>query len=221
MFMELKRIGSVVVAAILFLGWFWALTSTIATPPVASLRWLPPRQTSFMKQDGHGSLAFQFVPIEQISLLLQQAVVLAEDDQFFLHSGIDVEAMKKAAEVDWKKQTFKRGASTITMQLARNLFLSPRKSLWRKYREVLIALRLERELSKERILELYLNVAEWGDGIYGAEAAAQHYFKQKAAALSKHEAAFLAAILPRPRFYDNHRGSPFLRRRIASIERRL
>lgn len=216
-----KQILTVAAAVLTWLGWFWALSSTIATPPVTSLRWFPPRVTSFMEREKDGELAYRYVPLSRISKLLQQAVVLAEDDGFFEHQGFDIEAIRKAARIDWKKRTYKRGASTLTMQLARNLYLSPTKSLLRKAREFLIALKLERELSKERILELYLNVVEWGDGIYGAEAAAQHYFKKSAAGLSRHEAAFLAAILPRPRFYDRHRGGPYLHQRIAIIEGRL
>lgn len=201
------------------LGWFYTLTSSISTPHLTYLRWIPPFKTSFMKSGG--DIAYTWVDLPQISPHLQQAVVLAEDDQFFKHPGFDIEAMKKAAKINWKRRKFSHGASTITMQLARNLYLSPRKSPWRKFREMLIALKLERELPKERILELYLNVAQWGNGIYGADAAARHYFNKGAALLTKHEAAFLAAILPKPSFYDRHREGSYLRKRISDIESRL
>jgi len=174
-----------------------------------------------MEDSGRDEVFFKWVPLSGISEYLRQAVVIAEDDQFFEHPGFDWEAMKRAAKVDWRRHRFSRGASTITMQLARNLYLSPDKTLFRKFKELLITLKLERELPKERILELYLNVVEWGDGIYGAEAAAKHYFGKGAAGLTRHEAAFLAAILPRPRFYDRHRGGPQLNGRVSSIERRL
>lgn len=219
--MEIKRIILLGLLAAIGLWWFSALSFTIATPHVTYLQWFPPWETAFMEQDGSDDIARRWVSLSRISKLLQQAVILAEDDQFFEHQGIDVEALKRAARINWKKRTYKRGASTITMQLARNLYLSPEKTLFRKGRELLIAFKLERELSKTRILELYLNVVEWGDGIYGAEAAARHYFHMSAADLDRHQAAFLAAILPRPKFYDHHRGGPFLNRRIASIENRL
>jgi monofunctional biosynthetic peptidoglycan transglycosylase len=219
--MPMKRKILLGLAAAVGLWWSCALSSTIATPHVTYLQWFPPWKTAFMEQDHNDDIAYRWVPRSRISKLLQQAVILAEDDQFFEHQGFDLDAMKKAARINWKKKTYKRGASTITMQLARNLCLSPTKTLLRKFREFLIALKLERELSKTRILELYLNVAEWGDGIYGAEAAAQHYFRKNASDLNRHEAAFLAVILPRPRFYDRHRNGPYLSRRVATIESRL
>lgn len=209
------------VAALVGLWWAASLSAAISTPSVTALKWFPPRSTAFMERRGADGAEWRWTPLPRISKLLQQGVILAEDDQFFSHPGFDLEAIKKAARIDWKNRQYLRGASTISMQLARNLFLSPRKSLFRKFREIVIALKLERELSKERILELYLNVVEWGDGIYGAEAAAQHYFRKSVSVLSKREAAFLAAVLPRPRYYDRHRNGPALQRRIASIEGRL
>lgn len=206
------------------IGIFWmiGLYRTFATPCLFYLNYLPPYRTAFMRlYHGEKDLRYRWTPIKQVSPYLRQAVVLAEDDRFFEHNGYDWEAIKKAAEIDWKKKRFARGASTITQQLARNLYLSPAKNPLRKIKEFLIALKLERELPKERILELYLNVVEWGNGVYGAEAAARHYFGGSAASLGKHEAAFLAAILPKPRFYDRYRGGPYLQRRIASIETRL
>lgn len=216
-----RRFIFIIFVSLVGFWWFTAVSSIIATPHVTYLRWFNPGKTAFMRYDKNDNLSWQFIPLSKISKLLQQAVVLTEDDQFFVHQGVDIEAIKKAMLIDWKRRTYKRGASTITMQLARNLYLSPRKSLVRKFRELLIALKLERELPKERILELYLNVSEWGNGIYGVSAAARHYFGKNASSLSKHEAAFLAAILPRPRFYDKHRGGPFLNQRIATIERLL
>lgn len=174
-----------------------------------------------MLADDHDSISYDWVSITKISPYLKQAVVLTEDDTFFEHNGFDVEAIKKAYKVNVRRHKFAKGGSTITMQLARNLFLSSDKSILRKLRELAIAVKLESELPKERILELYLNVAQWGDGIYGAQAAARHYFGKDAINLSKHEAAFLAAILPRPKFYDKHRSGAFISRRIATIESRL
>jgi len=179
-----------------------------------------PSETSFMRMNGDPANQ-DFAPLAKISPYLKQAVVIAEDDQFYLHEGYDWKAIKRAIKTNLKRGEFSHGASTITMQLARNLYLRPRKSILRKLKEFLITLRLERELSKDRILEIYLNVAQWGEGIYGVKAAAKHYFGKSPATLTKHDAAFLAAILPRPAYYDKHRGSPYLQERIASIERRL
>ena len=141
----------------------------------------------------------------------------AEDSSFFTHEGFDWEGIKKAAQYNLEAGEFKRGGSTITQQLAKNLYLSSERSLLRKAREALITRSLEQHLTKERILELYLNVAEWGQGIYGAEAAARHHFKKPAHDLTADEAAWLAAILPSPRRYDPLRKTNFLTRRHNRI----
>ena len=199
-----------------------ALYDTFALPYTFHLRYLPPLSTAFMDAyDGTKEMKQHWILLKKISPYLRQAVVLAEDDNFYSHSGYDWEAIKKAAQADWKRKRFARGASTITQQLAKNLYLSSAKNPLRKIKEFFIALKLERELSKDRILEIYLNVIEWGNGIYGAEAAAKHYFNTSAASLGKHESAFLSAIIPKPRFYDKYRGGPYLQRRVASIESRL
>jgi monofunctional biosynthetic peptidoglycan transglycosylase len=198
------------------------LYDTFALPYTFHLRFFAPVTTAFINEyDGPKELKQRWVPLKKISPYLRQAVVLAEDDRFYEHSGYDWEAIKKAAQVDWKKKRFARGASTITQQLAKNLYLSSAKNPLRKIKEFFIALKLERELSKDRILEIYLNVIEWGNGIYGAEAAAKHYFNTSAVSLDKYQAAFLSAIISKPRFYDKYRGGPYLQRRIANIEGRL
>lgn len=178
----------------------------------------------------------QWVPLDRISVHLQRAVIAGEDHNFATHNGFDYEAIRRAWEEaqheaerearaegdadpnDWipPLPTFKRGASTITQQLAKNLFLSTERSFLRKAREALITILLERELTKRRILELYLNVIEWGDGIYGAEAAARFYFKKSAADLAPREAAFLAAIIPNPLTVFNPQKNP---RRVARRQR--
>jgi len=211
-------------AALIFVGLFWmhSLYDTFALPYIFHLRFFAPVTTAFInKYDGPKELKQKWVPLKKISPYLRQAVVLAEDDRFYEHGGYDWKAIKKAVEIDLKKKRFARGASTITQQLAKNLYLSSAKNPLRKIKEFFIALKLERELSKDRILEIYLNVVEWGNGVYGAEAAAKHYFNTTAASLGKHEAAFLASILPKPRFYDKYRGGPYLQRRVATIESRL
>lgn len=140
-----------------------------------------------------------WVPYENISPSLARAVVAGEDLRFFYHSGLDWQQIRSALAQNWEERRFARGASTVTQQLAKNLFLSPSKNPARKLHEALIAKELELILGKRRILELYLNTIEWGDGIYGAEAASRHYFNTPAASLNVDQAAFLAAIIPNPR----------------------
>lgn len=138
--------------------------------------------------------------LAQISDNLKRAVLVAEDDTFFEHEGLNVEELKKSWELNWKKKKIIRGGSTITMQLVKNLYFSSSKNPFRKLNEILLALDMECKLSKDRILEIYLNIVEWGDGIYGAEAASRHYFNKGADQLSYSEAAYLAAILPNPTY---------------------
>ncbi len=139
-----------------------------------------------------------WVPYDRISRNLTRAVLAGEDSRFFDHAGFDWEEIRKAMEEDWNRGEFKRGASTITQQLAKNLFLSTSKNPLRKLHEALITKEMEWILGKRRILEIYLNVIEWGDGVYGAEAAARTYFNTSAAAVSADQAAFLSAIIPGP-----------------------
>ncbi len=141
---------------------------------------------------------YRWVPLSRIAPALRQAVLVSEDDMFYRHEGLDWEEIRAAWEQNLRRGRIRRGASTITQQVAKNLFLSPRKNLFRKLKEAVLALRLERTLKKRRILEIYLNIAEWGPGIFGAEAAAQRYFQKPAAELSWEEAVALAAILPSP-----------------------
>lgn len=139
-----------------------------------------------------------WVPYERISTNLVRALLAGEDQKFFDHEGFDWEELQKALEKDWEEKKFERGGSTISQQLAKNLFLSTSKNPLRKLHEALITWEMEKVLSKRRILEIYLNVIEWGDGIYGAEAAARHYFNSSAASLSTEQAAFLSAMVPGP-----------------------
>lgn len=153
-----------------------------------------------------------WVPIKRISPLLQKAVVISEDDVFYQHDGINYEMMKEAFRVNLERGRYVRGASTLTMQLARNAFLHKRKTLLRKIRELILTRRIEKNLSKTRILELYLNIVEWGDGIYGAEAASRYYFGKSAANLNLAEATMLASMLPNPKYFN-----PF--KRLQSVQR--
>jgi monofunctional biosynthetic peptidoglycan transglycosylase len=166
-------------------------------------------KTSFMeyriqesKKKGRPFRIYQiWVPLSKISPFLVKAVLIAEDDKFWSHEGFDYEAMQKALERDMKARELKFGGSTISQQLARNLYLSPEKSLVRKMREAAITWRMEKILSKKRILELYLNLVEWGEGIFGVEAASRHYYGKPSSELTPQEASRLAAVLPNPRKY--------------------
>lgn len=143
-----------------------------------------------------------WVPLDQISPWLQKAVILSEDDLFYQHEGINFDMMWEAFKVNWERGRYARGASTLTMQLARNAFLHKRKTLLRKLKEMILARRLEQHLSKQRILELYLNVVEWGENIYGAEAASRYYFGKAAADLNLAQASLLASMLPNPKYFN-------------------
>ena len=206
------------VGAVLFF-WLFAMpdVSSLRTtnPPVTAL--IEARQAQAAEQGRTIGRHWTWVPLSRISPSLRQAVVAAEDALFFTHEGFDWEGIKVAAKYNLEAGEFKRGGSTITQQLAKNLYLSAERSLIRKAREALITRSLEHHLTKERILELYLNVAEWGQGVYGAEAAARHHFKKSARDLTANEAAWLAAILPSPRRYDPLRKTTFLTRRHNRI----
>ena len=196
------RIGATILALTVLGGLLFWLT----LPDVSWLKKENPRETAMMKfrseqarQKGRKARRFwKRVPLSGISPFLIQAVLIAEDDKFFEHEGFDWASMRKALESNIEKKRIRSGGSTITQQLAKNLFLNPGQNIWRKLREAAIAMNLENELSKKRILELYLNLIEWGDDIYGAEAAARIYFRCPAAALSLSQAIRLASVLPNP-----------------------
>jgi len=161
--------------------------------------------------------SWAWAPLARISPHLQRAVIVSEDASFYEHHGFDWEGLQEAITRNWEQGKLQRGGSTITQQLAKNLYLSSEKRLLRKAHEALIAWELEQRLSKKRILELYLNVAEWGHGIFGAEAAARHHFEKSAAELTEEEAALLAALLPSPRRNDPIQYTPYLARRQEEI----
>jgi monofunctional glycosyltransferase len=213
------------IAVLLVLGLAGTIAYYFFYPDVAGLKKESPKKTAFMEyrerewaEEGKPlRIRKQWVPLGKISPYLAKAVIIAEDDKFWSHRGFDVEAIQKAFEKDIEQGKFKFGGSTITQQLAKNLYLSPSKSPLRKLKEAVITWRLERTLSKRRILELYLNVAEWGEGIFGVEAAAQHYFGKNAGALGPGEAARLAAVLPNPRRYRADSGSGYVEKRARII----
>lgn len=212
--------------------WRWLLWSILAAlvavglylwfvPNVSPLTRENPLTTAYMERQpsARSGVRQSWVPLKRISPYLAQAVLIAEDDRFFRHHGVDWEMTWQAWRANLDAGRIKLGGSTITQQLARNLFLSPERSYIRKIREMIIALRLELALDKTRILEIYLNVVEWGSGVYGAEAAAKHYYKVRAADLTPWQAASLAAMLPSPRRYLPSRPTRALARRIKRIHR--
>jgi len=205
---------------------------------IALMARLDPRSTAFQRSEiwrlttqgpGVSRWQQQWRDYDQISEHLKRAVIASEDDGFVTHDGVDWDAVGKAWErnnkAEQQAQARKppriRGGSTITQQLAKNLFFSGERTLARKGQELILTYALETFLSKRRILELYLNSVEWGAGIFGAEAAARHYFGKSAAALSAPEAARLAVMLPRPRYFEERPASPYLAQRAAVIAARM
>jgi monofunctional biosynthetic peptidoglycan transglycosylase len=201
----------------------------LTLPDVRALKTTNPATTAFIELRGREAVAEgkkprrvqQWLSYRRISPNLTRAVLVAEDDAFWQHEGLDLRQLEESLEVNWASGSFVRGGSTITQQLAKNLYLSPSKNPVRKLKELIIARRLEAELDKARILELYLNVIEWGDGIYGAEAAARAYFGINAASLGPSQSALLAGAIINPRVLNPAHPSVRLRRRQEIILRRM
>ncbi|HET7776054.1 MAG TPA: monofunctional biosynthetic peptidoglycan transglycosylase [Azospira sp.] len=197
----------------------WVLWWNWADPGMT--RFMEIRQEELWLKNPGASLQKQWVGYERISPHLKRAIIAAEDAKFVDHEGFDWEGIQKAMEKNQRKGRVVAGGSTISQQLAKNLFLTPNKTPWRKAEEAAITLMLEGAWSKRRIFEVYLNVVEWGNGIFGAEAAARHYFNVPAAQLSPEQAAKLAAMLPNPRFYDRNRSAPGLLKKTGIILARM
>jgi monofunctional glycosyltransferase len=222
------RAGQAVAAACAALFAYGAFVY-LTLPDVRELKLRNPDTTAFIELRAREARARgeeprrtqRWVSYGRISSNLTRAVLVAEDDRFWKHGGIDFDELKESMEVNIERMEFARGGSTITQQLAKNLYLSPSKNPIRKVRELLIARELEAELSKQRILELYLNVVEWGEGIYGAEAAARAYFHKSAADLAPQDAALLAAALVNPRLLDPAHPTARLKRRQQMVMRRM
>jgi monofunctional biosynthetic peptidoglycan transglycosylase len=203
--------------------------SYLTLPDVRALAVSNPETTAFMeirdreaaKAGKAGKRVQRWIRYRRISPNLTRAVLVAEDSAFWQHDGLDYNELQKSVELDWARGRLVRGASTITQQLAKNLYLSPSRNPFRKFRELIIARRLEVELTKTRILELYLNVIEWGDGIYGVDAAARAYFSTSASSLSVEEAALLAGAIINPRVLTPARPTARLLRRQQIILRRM
>jgi monofunctional glycosyltransferase len=219
------RVAAVIAAALFAIVAYAYFT----LPDVRPLRTVNPTTTAFMELRDREARARGAAPrrvqvwvrYSRISPDLKRAVLVAEDDLFWRHEGVDLDQLERSLEVDWSRGRLTRGGSTITQQLAKNLYLSPSRSPLRKLREVMIARRLEAELTKARILELYLNVIEWGDGIYGVEAAARTYFHEPASSLGAAESALLAGAIVNPRVHNPAHPTARLIRRQQIIMRRM
>jgi monofunctional biosynthetic peptidoglycan transglycosylase len=212
-------VGIAILAVFLNIGVYFVY------PDVSKLKKTSPKKTAFMdyrekeweKQGKKKKIIRQWVSLSQISPYVVKAVIIAEDDKFWSHEGFDFDAIQKAIEKDIKKRKFKFGGSTISQQLAKNLYLSPSKNPIRKIKEAILTWRIEEHLSKKRIIELYLNCAEWGEGLFGIEAAARRYYAKPASELTAKEAARLASVLPNPRRFDPTGTSKFVESRSDLI----
>ena len=224
-----RRLAGQIALGILAAGFACAAYIYLTLPDVRVLRAANPEETAFMRLRAEQAVrrgeeprrVHRWVSYTRISSHLKRAVLVAEDSAFWQHDGIDFKQIRESMEINLERMEFARGASTITQQLAKNLYLSPSKNPIRKIQELLIARRLEVELTKKRILEIYLNVIEWGDGVYGAEAAARSYFGKPAAALSAGESAMLAAAIINPRVLNPRQANARLRTRQQMILRRM
>ena len=214
--------GVMVLCALLVLYQLWLFAHIcwwVKFDP-ASSSFMEDRLEVMQDRNPDAELKHKWVPYGNISNHLKRALIAAEDARFVDHEGFDWEGIAKAYQKNMKKGRVVAGGSTISQQLAKNLFLSTKRTPWRKGEEVLITLMLEAVMDKRRIFEIYLNVIEWGDGVFGAEAAARHYFGVRASRLSPEQAARLAAMVPNPRYYDRHRqASGMLAKTLIILDR--
>jgi monofunctional biosynthetic peptidoglycan transglycosylase len=209
------------IALTLLQFWFFACVFywTVYDPDTTAF--MRSRLEKIREEQPDAKLQYQFVPYARISPHLKRAVIASEDAKFFQHDGFDWDGIRNAYEKNVKEGEVVAGGSTITQQLAKNLFLSGDRAFWRKAQEAAITVMIELIMDKRRILELYLNVIEWGDGVFGAEAAARHHFGVSAAQLGPEQAARLAAMVPSPRRYSPGRNTTYLERRTATILARM
>lgn len=202
-------------------GWVYSQIARLERKPPVDTALMRTHIAAMRAKGETTNIRYQWVPLIRVSPNLRRAVIVSEDATFYSHHGFDWGGIQKAMEKNLAQGDVVAGGSTITQQLAKNLFLSIRRTPWRKAEEAIITVMLEHRLSKRRILEIYLNVIEWGNGIFGAEAAARHYFAKPAAELTAREAAWLAAIVPKPRYFDRHRDDPRAQRKTQVIITRM
>jgi monofunctional biosynthetic peptidoglycan transglycosylase len=216
-----RGLAVLVVLLLIWQGWYfgWVVWWKFVNPSTTSF--MTQRLDELREKDPRAEMKMRWVPYERVSNHLKRAVIAAEDARFSEHEGFDWEGIQKALEKNQKKGKIVAGGSTITQQLAKNLFLSASKTPWRKAQEAVITLMLETVMDKRRILEIYLNVVEWGPGVFGAEAAARHYYGLSAAQLSAEQAARLAVLLPNPRKFGRLPNSPYLAARSQIILGRM
>jgi len=203
-------LGGLVLAVLLVQAWFLAHVLWWERYNPGPTKVMEAGLEALREKNPKAELKHRWVDYDRISAHLKRAVIAAEDAKFIDHEGFDWEGIQRALEKNQQRGKVVAGGSTISQQLAKNLLLSGERSYLRKGQEAIVTVMLESVMSKRRILEIYLNVAEWGEGVFGAEAAARHYFGVSATALTPEQAARLAAMLPRPRFYDRNRGSRYL-----------
>ena len=223
------RFGRWLVYVAAVFAFAWIATQVFYFAQIGIWNFVDPASTAFMRSDAarlasaRSDITIQrrWVPYDQISRNLKRAIIASEDANFVNNPGYETDAILQAWERNRARGHIVRGGSTISQQLARNLFLSREQSYIRKGQELIITWMLETLLDKERIFEIYLNSVEWGNGIYGAEAAARYYYQTSAARLSAAQSARLAVMLPRPRYFDEHRSSKYLAQRTAVIMRRM
>jgi len=210
-------------AALLVVVQFWFLAHVVwwTRENPESTAFMSSRLENLREKNSKATLARQWVDYPRISVHLKRAIIVAEDAKFIDHEGFDWDGIQRALDRNQKKGKVVAGGSTITQQLAKNLFLSGERSFVRKGQEAVIAAMLEVVMDKRRILEIYMNSVEWGERVFGAEAAARHYFGVSAAQLGPEQAARLAAMLPRPRFYERNRDSAYLAQYAATILARM
>ena len=206
---------------ILYQFWLLAHVAWWVNHNPSTSAFMDERLEILQEKDPDAELRHRWVIYDRISNQLKRAIIAAEDAKFVDHEGFDWQDIQQAMAKNVRQGKIVAGGSTISQQLAKNLFLSGRRTPWRKAEEALITMMLENLMTKQRILEIYLNIIEWGNGVFGAEAAARHYFKVSAAQLSAGQAAKLAAMVPNPRFYDKNRNARGLLRKTRIIQRQL
>ena len=221
----LRWTGRILVAAValilLYQMWIFARIWWWVDHNPSDSAFMSARRDILLQKKPDATLRHQWVPYDRISMNLKRAVIATEDAKFVDHEGFDWEGIQKAIEKNERKGKIVAGGSTISQQLAKNLFLSSKRTPWRKAEEAVITVMLEKMMDKRRILEIYLNVIEWGESVFGCEAAARHYYGVSTASLGPEQAARLAAMVPNPRFYDRNRNARGLQRKTGIILARM
>ncbi|CAH1075803.1 monofunctional biosynthetic peptidoglycan transglycosylase [Candidatus Nitrotoga sp. 1052] len=216
-----RIVGALLLLLLLYQLWIFAHIAWWVKHNPSTSAFMDQRLLMMQSKRPDAELRHQWVPYAKISNNLKRAMIASEDAKFVDHEGFDWEGIQKAYEKNLKKGKIVAGGSTISQQLAKNLFLSTKRTPWRKAEEVLITVMLEQMMTKQRIFEIYLNVIEWGNGVFGAEAAARYYYRVSAAQLSATQAAKLAAMVPNPRYYDQHREARGMLRKTQIILKRM